>query len=289
MMLLVLVHLAGVGSAESGEVAVRLRLNRKYVSLVLCRCKRRGFVSRTAYRRGRERGYIYELTEKGAQWILRKSSSKETVPVPPKPEKEFVKVPVPVIVYEQPKSQFDELLGSLKDLHILRTTQAAHDTVPPMSELEMRTLRRQEESEAGFLLYMSEEERRMKDEELLAEVVKGYQERFSDLLRFLKSTGAAVSQRSPLLGARLEAGMTGPESGIGEVSSRQESSKAEVAKEKPVPDVSSDDIELNRWWNNLPTVTFKPPKSLFHGSIPNILQRDGFGGLSPEPAKTRGT
>lgn len=277
-MLIVLAHFAEVGSAESGEIADKLRFNRKYVSLVLCRCFRRGFVSRTAYRRGRERGYVYKLTEKGAQWILRKSSSKETVPVvPPKPEKEFVKVPVPVIVYERPKSLFDEsLLGFLRDSYNLRMTQDAL-RARSISALEMCVDRRQEESEAWFLLDMSEKKSGKKDEELLAKVAKGYQKLFSDLLRSLaptraRSTGAAVSQSSLLLRARLEAGRTGPESGIRDISSWQESSKTEGAKKEPLPNVSSENSDLDRWWNNLPTVPSKLPKSLFPGNTPNILQ-----------------
>lgn len=275
MIFLVLVHLAEVRSAESGEVAGRLGFNRRYVSVVLCRCFRRGFVSRKPYKRGRERGYVYGLTGKGAQWILHRSSIKETVSAvaPPKPEKKSAKVPV-LIMYERPKSQFDELLGPLKDAYILRTSRSVHATVPPMSTLEMLALKRLEESETAFLRYMSELKGRTKYEEVLAEVVKGYKESLCYLLRFLASTGAwtrpagtTVSQISPQLGPRLKAGIAGPESGIRELSSGQESSGAEVAKEELAPDVSSDDIALNRWWNNLPTVHFELPKSYFPGNL----------------------
>jgi DNA-binding MarR family transcriptional regulator len=298
MMLIVLVHLAEVGSAESGEVADSLGFNRKYISVVLSRCSRRRFVSRTAYRRGRERGYIYKLNEKGAQWILHKSSPKETVPdVRPKPEKEFVKVLVPVIV-ERPKSLFDEpLFRLLMDSYNLRMTQdglqskSCGPTVPSMYALKMRAERRQEESEAGFLLYMSEKKRRMEDEELLAKVAKGHQECFNDLLRFVvstraRSTGAVVSERGRLLRARLEAGMTGPKSGIREISSWPESSKAEVAKKEPVPNVSSEDSDLNQWWNSLPTVPLKLPRSLFPGNNPNVLQAAVDAGF-PAAASTK--
>jgi hypothetical protein len=283
MMFLVLVHLVEVGSAESGEIADSLGFNRKYISLVLCRCFRRGFVSRTPYRRGRKRGYIYRCTEKGAKWISHKFSSKETAGVPPKPEKETAKVPVPVFVAVRPKSLFDEPLRFLMNSYSLWMTQDAllrkssASAVRRMAMLKMCTDAR-EESEAWFLLDMSENKRRMKNEkQLLAEVAKEYQELFSDSLRLYAptraaSTGAAVSQRRTLLKARLKAGMTGPESGIKEISSWQESSKTEAAKKEPLPKVSSENSDLDRWWNNLPTVPLELPESLFPRNNPNMLQ-----------------
>lgn len=68
-------YLAESGRAESGEVAEALRsFSRKSASMVFLRCFRRGFVSREAFKRGRVRRYIYELTDKGAKWLLYKAS-----------------------------------------------------------------------------------------------------------------------------------------------------------------------------------------------------------------------
>jgi len=72
-MFLVLTYLVEHRPAKSGEVAEGLGfISPKYASLVLTRCYRRGFVSRQPYKRGRERGYAYELTDKGTEWILYK-------------------------------------------------------------------------------------------------------------------------------------------------------------------------------------------------------------------------
>lgn len=74
-MFLVLVYLAESESATSGEVAeVFPFISREYASLLLGRCYDRGLVSRTSYKHGRVHGYIYKLNEKGAEWILHKSS-----------------------------------------------------------------------------------------------------------------------------------------------------------------------------------------------------------------------
>lgn len=43
---------------------------------MLTRCYRRGFVSRQPYKQGRGHGYVYRLTNKGAEWILYKFSQK---------------------------------------------------------------------------------------------------------------------------------------------------------------------------------------------------------------------
>jgi len=78
VMLLVLAFLAESGPAESRKVAeAHTFLSPKYVSLVLTRCYRRGFVSRRPFKRGRVRGYVNELTDEGAEWIMYKASGKE--------------------------------------------------------------------------------------------------------------------------------------------------------------------------------------------------------------------
>lgn len=76
IMFLVLTYLAESGPTKSGEVAERLKISCKYASLVLTRCYRRRFVSRRPYKRGRERGYVYQLSDKGAEWLLYKASHK---------------------------------------------------------------------------------------------------------------------------------------------------------------------------------------------------------------------
>ena len=80
IMLLVLTYLAESGPAKSGEVVEglkSLRISGKYASLVLTRCYRQRFVSRRPYKRGRERGYVYQLSDKGAEWLLYKASHKK--------------------------------------------------------------------------------------------------------------------------------------------------------------------------------------------------------------------
>ncbi|UCC58363.1 MAG: hypothetical protein JSW14_00050 [Candidatus Bathyarchaeum sp.] len=76
-MTLVLAHLAESGSTVSGEVAESLGISPKHAGMTLLRCYRCGFVSRQPYRRGRVRGYIYELTNKGAEWMLYKASQRK--------------------------------------------------------------------------------------------------------------------------------------------------------------------------------------------------------------------
>ena len=74
-MFLILAHLAECRLATSRDVTQQLSfISPKYASLALTRCYRRGFVSRQPYKRGREHGYIYKLTNKGAEWVLYKHS-----------------------------------------------------------------------------------------------------------------------------------------------------------------------------------------------------------------------
>ena len=74
VMLLVLASLAQSGPAKSGEIAEALSfISRGYASLILRRCYLRGFASREPYKCGSERGFIYELASKGADWIFYKS------------------------------------------------------------------------------------------------------------------------------------------------------------------------------------------------------------------------
>ena len=78
MMLLVLCRVCELKRATSREVADSVGLGGvKYVSLVLSRCKRRGYVDREPYGCGREHGYVYWLTDKGAEWLLKKADSKK--------------------------------------------------------------------------------------------------------------------------------------------------------------------------------------------------------------------
>lgn len=77
MILLVLCRVCELKRATSREVADSAGLcDVKYVSLVLTRCMRRGFVDRKPYSCGREHGYVYWLTNKGAEWVLRKADSR---------------------------------------------------------------------------------------------------------------------------------------------------------------------------------------------------------------------
>lgn len=71
---LVLMHLADLGPAKSREIAENLKLKPKHASMVLSRCKRRGFVSRQRFKRGRVHGYIYDINDKGVEWLLYKAS-----------------------------------------------------------------------------------------------------------------------------------------------------------------------------------------------------------------------
>jgi len=74
-MIEVLGCLAEVDSGETAEIAERVNRSRDYVSLLLGRCWKRGFVKRTAYKRGRVRGFTYKLSERGAGWLSYKASA----------------------------------------------------------------------------------------------------------------------------------------------------------------------------------------------------------------------
>lgn len=111
-MLLVLVYLAEAKSGESREIADKLRVSPKRVSVLLGRCLGRGLVTRTPYKRGRERGYTYALSEKGAQWILHRVSKKEKQLSSPVPEPEAAPKLVPVVVYRDARPEPREF-GSL--------------------------------------------------------------------------------------------------------------------------------------------------------------------------------
>lgn len=74
-MIEVLDCLAEVDSGGTAEIAERVNRSRDYVSLLLGRCWKRGFVKRTAYKRGRVRGFTYKLSERGADWLSYKASA----------------------------------------------------------------------------------------------------------------------------------------------------------------------------------------------------------------------
>jgi DNA-binding HxlR family transcriptional regulator len=87
MILTVLCHLCELNRASSREVAESFGFSSvKYLSLTLSRCKRRGFVDREPYQSGKEHGYVYWLTEKDAEWILRKVEVNEKDSGPRKPQ-----------------------------------------------------------------------------------------------------------------------------------------------------------------------------------------------------------
>ena len=72
-MIEVLDCLAEMGSGETAEIAERVDRSRDYVSLLLGRCKKRGFVEREPYKRGRVRGFTYKLSERGEGWLSYKA------------------------------------------------------------------------------------------------------------------------------------------------------------------------------------------------------------------------
>ena len=81
-MTIALAYLAG-GPATSGDFArahdESLEISRKHASTLFSRCYRRGFVSRQPYKSGRVRGFVYQLTNRGAKWMFYKSSQSEKV------------------------------------------------------------------------------------------------------------------------------------------------------------------------------------------------------------------
>lgn len=55
----------------------KMGIGLKYASVLLGRCKKRGWVDRSAKKMGKRGGYIYSLSEKGVGWITRKISKED--------------------------------------------------------------------------------------------------------------------------------------------------------------------------------------------------------------------
>jgi len=108
VMFLVLCYLAESGPAKNREIAESLQLELKHASMVLLRCFRRGLVDKHSYRYGKERGYIYSLTDKGAEWMLYKASKKEKDTRCYGPQKEIVnervQQPIFIVLNKEPQS-----------------------------------------------------------------------------------------------------------------------------------------------------------------------------------------
>jgi hypothetical protein len=152
-MFLILFYLAEAKSGESREIADELGVfNAKYMSVLLGRCWRRGLVTRTPYQRGKERGYTYFLSEKGAKWILHRVSKKKQ-PSVPEPVSKVVVKEVPVVVYRDAQPKRKSLIEEASDLTRLKISMdtlnqlsTQKDTSPQllmfshaMSESENRT------------------------------------------------------------------------------------------------------------------------------------------------------
>ena len=200
-MLLVLSSLAE-GSAESGEVAVRLGFNRKHVSVVLSRCFRRGLVEREPYRRGRERGFVYGLSEKGAEWIWRKASRKAAPVERSRPEEAEVPEAVPVAPSQTRSSApTGPDYALVRDLALTGMLQVATSLPRPPQSDAMRRMAtflcaRQGQSEgSAFLLNEEEKKKGMEAKEALMEVSRGYHELVRMFLRFLAPTGKSKPPR----------------------------------------------------------------------------------------------
>lgn len=72
--MLVLYYVSESGSAASKEVAEGLGISPKHAGMTLLRCFRRGFLSRQPYKRRRARSYVYEITDRGVEWLEYKAS-----------------------------------------------------------------------------------------------------------------------------------------------------------------------------------------------------------------------
>jgi len=67
---LVLECVKRLGTATSRDVAAQLKISLENASMTLGRCKRQGLVGRREFRRGRVRGYVYWLLDRGKNRLL---------------------------------------------------------------------------------------------------------------------------------------------------------------------------------------------------------------------------
>jgi DNA-binding MarR family transcriptional regulator len=189
-MLLVLVHLVEVGSGESREIAETLKINPKYVSVLLGRCKRRGFVEREPYKRGRERGFVYRLSEKGAEWLLHKASVKKPeLPVPPEPQTKVILKPV-LIGLQPPEPSFSEkILEFAKECAFIDNLNPRRQQTEFLASLFLLKQRHREERararENGLLLWLLNKENRQNEYgKFVAQMLQGNQKMIEMLFRY---------------------------------------------------------------------------------------------------------
>lgn len=185
-MMLVLSYLAEVDSAKSGEVAEHVNLSRDHVSLLLGRCWKRRLVDRTAYKLGRVRGFIYKLTERGADWLLYKASSKKETPSPAQPEtettrtnSETAKVKREIVIAKPVADKSSNKIIPWSLGYVFRQ-QAAQRTTPFPVIIPGRL------SEEDFHSLASKfEHKNEKEVELLVRLLKEKEKTIPDLLRYI--------------------------------------------------------------------------------------------------------
>jgi len=128
--ILVLGCLLESGSCESGEISASLGfLDQKHVSMILLRCFRRGLVSRRPFKRGRVRGHVYEMTEKGAQWLLHKAQKPTTRPVT-QPEPKTQRKEPPMVIVATKQRDYPDMMIDLAAILGMPKLEAAPTSSP---------------------------------------------------------------------------------------------------------------------------------------------------------------
>lgn len=188
-MALVLGYLAESGSVKSGEVAERLGLKLKHASMVLLRCFRRGFASRRRYKRGKVHGYVYQLTDKGAEWLLYKASQNKNANLHNR--KSIMEVscpPNPAVSHQiaKPKPQYS-FERQIKDLvWDYAIAKHAFQNVPSQENPKSNIIVSKCDSEMSvFLLNKKERNKRINCEGLLKETLAVNQELIRIIIRLL--------------------------------------------------------------------------------------------------------
>lgn len=259
LMLLVLVNLAEVKSGTSREIAENLKIiNPKHVSVLLSRCFRRGLVQRTPYKFGRERGYVYKLSEKGANWILHRASKKKTE-LPSEGQTKVIEKPVLVLIHQpiQPTlidSDFKEPgYFAFKNVFVNCMSQ-----VPEREHMPIHLLiARNSEEEIFFAAKeIYERNRREQTGKFLVEMVKIKGDMTRMLLRYCMKTKKPESSKylepkpsfrsveipaAHLVSAEKKAPIQ-----LQEHSISQEEIEGRFCKDSSIEEY------MNRWWNMLP-------------------------------------
>lgn len=273
LMFLVLTYLAEVDSAESREVAEKLKIKPKHASVLLSRCSRRKLVSRKPYKRGREHGYVYTLNENGANWILHKASKWKTdVPAPSKPVTKAIPKR-PIIILRQPIQP----MSRDSDYEMLRDLASAYAIIKHTKQVSLKTrlpaasplLMKKHEEDISYMAYKlhDEQKKRQKNEYLLKETLKSNQELIRMCLHFYMAAQKFEPTRHLRFGCsfgKLE--MAAEQLASTKIASMlQERLASKWDAGERSHNIASVCNAMDHWWNTLPSTS--------GGSFENILEK----------------